>query len=54
MSLRTTLAALGLSLTVLTGCATGPAQQQVNNPGCYWPGPTYADCREIIEFNSWR
>jgi hypothetical protein len=53
MSFRTTLAALGLGLTLLGGCASAPMQQQAN-PGCYWPGPTYADCREIIEFNGWR
>lgn len=53
MSLRATIAALGISLALLTGCASAPIRHQVN-PGCYWPGPTYSDCREIIEFNGWR
>lgn len=52
MSVRTTLAAIGLSLVFLSGCASTPPKYQAA-PGCYWPGPTYADCREIIEFNSW-
>lgn len=51
-SMRLTAAAVGLSLVVLSGCASAPAQFAVS--GCYWPGPTYQDCREIIEFNSWR
>lgn len=49
--LRTTLAAVGMMMA-LAGCASAPAQQAASS--CYWPGPASHDCREIIEFNSWR
>lgn len=49
--LRTALLTAGL-IAALTGCAS--AQNQHAASSCYWPGPTNHDCREIIEFNSWR
>lgn len=52
MPRRAVFAVLGLSLALLGGCASASIRQ-ADDPGCYWPGPTYADCREIIEFNSW-
>ncbi len=51
-SLRLAVAAAGVSLALLSGCASAPAQHAAT--GCYWPGPMYQDCSEIIEFNSWR
>jgi hypothetical protein len=49
--LRTTLFTVGL-IAILAGCASAPAQHAAAS--CYWPSPSSQDCREFIEFNSWR
>lgn len=49
--LRTALVTVGL-IAVLAGCASAPAQHAGSS--CFWPNPTSQDCREFIEFNSWR
>lgn len=49
-SLRGALALVAISLAVLSGCST--TEQTASR--CYWPNPIHQDCREMIEFNSWR
>jgi hypothetical protein len=51
-SLRLAIATLGIALTVLSGCSTTSSTQAASR--CHWPNPMYQDCREFIEFNTWR
>ena len=52
MFTRTRLALAAAFLALLSGCASAPVQHAAAQ--CYWPGPVYQQCDELIEFNSWR
>jgi hypothetical protein len=52
MLTRTRFAIAAVMIAILSGCASAPAQHAASQ--CYWPEPVHQDCRELIEFNSWR